>query len=100
MKQNLEDTKQGTTQTTTIHESKHFPFQIVEVTTTNNDEQNPNETKEFYIGMAGEFVSKKTFKELAYAERYIGTRPWELITNLVCLTFKNAFEYEKSKSNN
>lgn len=98
MKPDLKDTKQGTTQTTTIHESKHFPFQIVEVTTTNNDELNPKETKEFFIGMAGEFVSKKKFTELTKAEKYIGTRPWELITNLVCLTFKNAFEYEKSKS--
>lgn len=100
MKEQLQETKQGSTQTTTIHESKHFPFQIVEVTTTSNDEQNPSENKEFYIGMAGEFVSKKTFSELAQAEKYIASRPWELITNLVCVTFKNAFEYEKSKSDN
>ena len=82
------------TTTTTIHESKTFPFQIVEITTT----QGKKEAKQFRIGMLGEFVSHKVFKTKETAEKYISNRPWELITNLVCLTFKNAFEYEKSKS--
>lgn len=82
------------TTTTTIHESKHFPFQIVEITTT----KGKKEIKQFRIGMLGELVSAKVFLKKETAEKYISTRPWELITNLVCLTFKNAFEYEKSKS--
>ncbi len=82
------------TTTTTIHESKHFPFQIVEITTT----KRKKEIKQFRIGMLGEFVSAEVFLKKETAEKYISSRPWELITNLVCLTFKNAFEYEKSKS--
>ena len=82
------------TTTTTIHESKNFPFQIVEITTTKGEKVK----KQFRIGMLGEFVSTTTFSTKENAEKYISKRPWELITNLVCLTFKNAFEYEKSQS--
>lgn len=89
----------GTT-VTTIHDSKHFPFQIIEITTTFNDVQEPIEEKQFRVGMCGQFMSEKAFASKQTAEKYISARPWELITNMVCLTIHNAFEYEKSKSNN
>lgn len=82
------------TESTTIYESKHFPFQIVEITTSKNNK----EKKTFKIGMCGQFVSEKTFTELDKAEKYISSRPWELITNMVCVTIKNAIEYERSQS--
>ena len=80
----------------TIHESKHFPFQIIEKTTTNEKEEN----KDFKIAALGAFMTHQVFKTKAEAEKYISKRPWELITNLICATIQNAFEYEKSKSNN
>lgn len=96
MKPTLQDTKQSqTTTTTTIHESKHFPFQIVEITTT----ESKKEIKQFRVGMCGQFMSNKVFADKEKAEKYISARPWELITNMVCLTIQNAIEYEKSKSN-
>lgn len=99
MIQKLKDTKQGQTTSTTIHDSKHFPFQIVEITTTINDVEEPFEEKQFRVGMCGQFVSEKAFASKETAEKYISARPWELITNMVCLTIQNAIEYEKTKPN-
>lgn len=82
----------GTT-TTTIHESKNFPFQIAEVTIT---EDHKKEQKFFQIGVAGQIMSKTKFSTLENAESYISKRPWELITNLICLTVQNAIEYERT----
>lgn len=82
----------GTT-TTTIHESKNFPFQIVEVTIT---EDHKKEQKFFQIGVAGQIMSKTKFSTLENAESYVSKRPWELITNLICLTVQNAIEYERT----
>lgn len=92
-----QETKQTSTTTTTVHESKHFPFQVVEITTRNNEDPTPFEEKQFKVGMCGQFVSEKVFATHEKAEKYIASRPWELITNMVCITFKNAIEYEKSK---
>ena len=97
MKEQTNATKATETQTTTIHESKHFPFQIVEVTTINDKTQKEN--KVFLIGAMGEIMCKTKFSKIENAEKFIASRPWELITNLVCLTIKNAISYEKSQSN-
>ena len=83
---------------TLIHESKHFPFQVVEITTINNETD--KEITQFKIGVGGEFMSKKVFEKRENAEKYISSRPWELITNLMCFTIQNAIQYEKSQSNN
>lgn len=96
MKENKMPMATKSTTTTKVHESKHFPFQIIEITTTTEEK----EEKEFRIGSCGQILSEKVFKEHAKAEKYISTRPWELITSLCCLTIKNAIEYEKSQSNN
>lgn len=80
------------TESVTIHESKHFPFQIVEITITDNE----NEQKQFKIGTCGQIISEKTFADKEKAEKYISSRPWELITNLICVTIQNAIEYEKT----
>lgn len=85
---------QTATQAVIVHESKHFPFQIAEVTTTENEK----ETKEFKVVMGNALLSEKVFADKVKAEKYIASRPWDLITNMVCLTIKNAFDYEKSKS--
>lgn len=96
MKEQTKATKATETQTTTIHESKHFPFQIVEVTTINDETQKEN--KAFLIGAMGEIMCKTKFTKKENAEKYISSRPWELITNIMCLTIQNAIKYEKSKS--
>lgn len=80
--------------TTTIHESKHFPFQIIEIKST--DIQTEETDVIFKIGVGGAFMSEKEFKSMENANKYIGGRPWELITNLICFTIHNAIEYEKS----
>lgn len=82
--------------TTTVHESKHFPFQIIEIITTNNNTQ--EEIHQYKVGVGGAFMSEKVFKTFETAQKYISSRPWELITNLMCFTIQNAFEYEKSQS--
>lgn len=82
------------TESVTIHESKHFPFQIVEITISDNEKS--NEQKLFKIGTCGQIVSDKTFADKEKAEKYISSRPWELITNLMCVTIQNAIKYEKS----
>ena len=79
-----------------MYNSKVEPFQIVQVTTTN--EETMKETTKFMIGACGQFVSKKEFKTLENAEKYIATRPWELIINLNYITIKLIQEHEESKS--
>lgn len=83
------------TTTTTIHESKHFPFQIIEIITTNEEDKLIEKT--FKVGAMGAFMSEKTFTRKCDAEKYISSRPWELITNIMCLTIQNAIAYEKTK---
>lgn len=85
----------GTT-TTTISESKHLPFQIVEIVTTDNEDKQLS--KNYKIGAMGAFMSEKTFTRKCDAEKYISSCPWELIINIICLTIQNAISYEKSKS--
>lgn len=86
------------TTTTTIHESKNFPFQIIEIITTNEEDKIIEKT--FKIGAMGAFMSEKVFTRKCDAEKYISLRPWELIINIICLTIQNAISYEKSQSNN
>lgn len=93
-----QETKQTATQTVTVHESKHFPFQVIEITIDEMESATLPKTN-YKIGMCGQFVSEKTFTDKEKAEKYISSRPWELITNMVCVTIKNAIEYEKSQSN-
>lgn len=84
------------TTTTTIHESKHYPFQIIEIVTTDNEDKQLS--KIYKVGAMGAFMSEKTFTRKCDAEKYISSRPWELITNIMCLTIQNAISYEKSQS--
>lgn len=72
------------TTTTTIHESKQFPFVIVEKTTT----QEEHEEKTYFIGLAGQIISENQFDSKDDAEDYIASRPWDLIINLVGTTIK------------
>lgn len=80
--------------TTTIHESKHFPFQVVEINSTDIQTEETNVI--FKIGVGGAILSEKEFKTMENANKYIGGRPWELITNLICFTIQNAMEYERN----
>lgn len=79
---------------TSVHESKHFPFVVIEQTTIKNEK----ETKTFRIGLAGSIISEKTFKSLETAEKYIASKPWDLIINLVGTTIELMKENEKSQS--
>ena len=72
------------TTATKIHNSKHFPFIVVETEKTENE---TTETK-FRIAINNQIISEKTFDSLAEAEKYIGSRPWELIINLIGLTYQ------------
>lgn len=82
------------TTTTTIHESKQFPFLIIEQTEVKNDK----EKKQYRIGLAGAIISEKVFTKNETAEKYIASRPWELILGIVGRTFEIMQENEKSKS--
>lgn len=78
------------TTTTTVHQSKTFPFVIVEQTTTQDEES----TTKFSIAVNNQIVSEKTFSTIEQAEKYIKSRPWDLIINLMGLTIKIMKENE------
>ena len=82
------------TTTTSVHESKQFPFMIIEVTETKDEK----EKKKFHIGLAGAIISEKVFSKMESAEKYIASRPWELILGIVGRTFEIMQENEKTKS--
>lgn len=56
-----------------------------------------NENK-FYVLVQNYVVSEKTFDKLKDAERYIKSKPWELIINVTSLTQKLVQQHEKSQS--
>lgn len=56
-----------------------------------------NENK-FYVLVQNYVVSEKTFDKLNDAERYINSKPWELIINVTSLTQKLVQQHEKSQS--
>lgn len=78
------------TTTTTVHQSKTFPFLVVEQNTTQNEET----TTTFAVGVQNQIVSEKTFSTLEQAEKYIKSRPWDLIVNLMGLTYQIMKENE------
>lgn len=82
------------TTTTTIHESKQFPFIIIETNTTKNEESNTY----YKIAVSNNILSDKAFETLKKAEEYITSRPWDLIINLIGLTYQMMKENEKSQS--
>ena len=94
MKEKLNEMPTKATTTTSTHESKQFPFVIIEQTETKNEK----EKKKFYIGLAGAIISEKVFSKIESAEKYIESRPWELILGIVGRTFEIMQENEKSKS--
>lgn len=55
-----------------------------------------NENK-FYVLVQNYVVSEKTFDKLKDAERYINSKPWELIINVTSLTQKLIKQNEKSQ---
>lgn len=79
---------------TSVHESKQFPFVIVEQTTINEN----NEETKFRIGLAGQIVSEEIFTTLEDAENYISNKSWELIINLIGTTIQIMKENEEFKS--
>lgn len=52
----------------------------------------------FHILVQNYIVSEKTFDKLEKAEKYINSKPWELIINVTSLTLKLVQQHEKSKS--
>lgn len=74
--------KEVTTQSVTVHESKTFPFRIIETT----DEKG----KFFQIAIGQSIMSRKHFKTKIGAEMYIKMKTWELITNVIGLTIELA----------
>lgn len=80
---NLEKpSKEVTTQSVTIHESKTFPFRIIETT---------DEKGKFYqIAIGQSIMSTKHFKTKFGTEMYIKMKSWDLITNVIGLTIELA----------
>lgn len=52
----------------------------------------------FHILVQNYIVSEKTFDTLKQAERYVASKPWELIINVTSLTQKLVQQHEKSQS--
>lgn len=91
MSQQLIKPNEGKTETTTIHESKYFPFNIVERSTQKGDETE----QEFLIVVSNAIMTELEFKDFQSAEDYIAARPWDLIINLLGYTIEKRLEYEK-----
>ena len=72
------------TTTTTVHQSKIFPFVIVEQTTTQDEETKTT----FAVAVNNQILSEKTFSTLEQTEKYIKSRPWDLNINLIGLTYQ------------
>lgn len=82
MKDLKEPKKEVTTQSVTVHESKTFPFRIIETT---------DEKGKFYqIAIGQSIMCKRHFKTKFQAEMHILLKPWELITNVIGLTIELA----------
>lgn len=81
---------EGQTETIKVHKAKSKPFFIIE--------REINENKTFEIAVGQEIISEKKFNSYDEAQRYIGSKPWEIIINLACLIYQNQKEYEKSQS--
>lgn len=82
MSQNLTSPIQTSETVTSVHQSKTFPFVLVQQDTT-KDEVTTTKVK---IAVGEHFVSEKEFSSLNAAEMYISKRPWEIIVNLMLVT--------------
>ena len=78
------------TTSTTIHQSKQFPFVIVEFTTTKDEESSTH----YEIAVGNLIMSDKAFTTKEMAEEYIASKPWDLIINLIGLTYQTMNENE------
>ena len=81
---------QGQTETIKVHKAKSKPFLIIEKET--------DENKTFEIAIGQDIISEKKFNSYDEAQRYIGSKPWEIIINLACLIYQIEKENEKSQS--
>ena len=88
----LQETKQQNQTSTQVHESKIFPFLIVEKKDFN--EQNSETSCTCQIALQNSIVCEKTFNSIDEAEEYISKPQWDLIINLICLTFETLQKYE------
>lgn len=88
----LQETKQQNQTSTQVHESKVFPFLIVEQK--EFDEQNNETSCKCRIALQNNIVCEKTFNSVKEAEMYISKPQWDLILNLVCLTIETLQKYE------
>lgn len=70
---------------TKVHDVKYAPFKVLQ----QNDK--------FKIILGNSIVSERTFDKKEDAIRYINNKPYELITNLICITLELKQQYEKEK---
>lgn len=66
-----------------VHDVKYAPFKVFQ----------QNET--FKIILGNSIVSERTFDKKEDAIRYINSKPYELITSLICITLELKEKYEK-----
>ena len=69
--------------TTRVHDVKYAPFKVLQQDDT------------FKIILGNSIVSERTFKKKEDAIKYINSKPYELITNLICITLELKEQYEK-----
>lgn len=68
---------------TKVHDVKYAPFKVLQ----------QNDT--FKIILGNSIVSERTFNNKVDAIKYINSKPYELITNLICITLELKEQYEK-----
>ena len=88
----LQETKQQNQTSTQVHESKVFPFLIVEQK--EFDEQNNETSCTYKIALQNQIISEVMFNSKEEAEEYISKPSWDMIINLVCFTIESFQKYE------
>lgn len=72
------------TETQKLHEYKPF-FTIIE------------KGKNFFIGCCGTIATREVFESKEAAIKYIESKPWDLLVNVVCLIYDKTKDLELNK---
>lgn len=81
--QETKPTKKGNEENISIHDYETiYPFRIMEHTF--YDEKRDEETKEYRIILGNSIVSTESFTSEEDAKKYVDSKPYELLINLIC----------------
>ena len=85
-KQYTNATTTSETSSTTIHETKHFPFIVVQ------------QNEDFHLAVGNNYITENVFTSLEEANAYLEEKPWDILINFICLTCQKVMQNEtKSK---